>query len=53
MTHPCLLKRVSLLTLLPPLRPLSHNANPRDGAQDILHVQVLFVFGTPALVYIR
>jgi hypothetical protein len=25
-----------VLTLHPPLRPLSHNANPRDGAQDII-----------------
>jgi hypothetical protein len=24
-----------VLTLHPPLRPLSHNVNPRDGAQDI------------------
>ena len=25
----------AVLTLHPPLRPLSHNVNPRDGAQDI------------------
>jgi hypothetical protein len=25
----------AVLTLYPPLRPLSHNVNPRDGAQDI------------------
>jgi hypothetical protein len=25
----------AVLTLCPPLRPLSHNVNPRDGAQDI------------------
>jgi hypothetical protein len=25
----------AVLTLYPPLRPLSHNANPRGGAQDI------------------
>jgi hypothetical protein len=25
----------AVLTLHPPLRPLGHNANPRDGAQDI------------------
>jgi hypothetical protein len=25
----------AILTLYPPLRPLSHNVNPRDGAQDI------------------
>jgi hypothetical protein len=27
--------RKAVLTLHPPLRPLSHNVNPRDGAQDI------------------
>jgi hypothetical protein len=27
--------RKAVLTLYPPLRPLSHNVNPRDGAQDI------------------
>ena len=26
----------AVLTLYPPLRPLSHNVNPRDGAQDTL-----------------
>jgi hypothetical protein len=26
----------AVLTLHPPLRPLSHNANPWDGAQDML-----------------
>jgi hypothetical protein len=26
----------AVLTLHPPLRPLSHNANPRDGAQDMM-----------------
>jgi hypothetical protein len=25
----------AVLTLYPPLRPLSHNVNPRDGAQDM------------------
>jgi hypothetical protein len=25
----------TVLTLYPPLRPLSHNVNPRDGAQDM------------------
>jgi hypothetical protein len=25
----------AVLTLYPPLRPLSHNVNPRDGVQDI------------------
>jgi hypothetical protein len=26
----------AVLTLHPPLRPPSHNVNPRDGAQDML-----------------
>ena len=25
----------AVLTLYPPLRPLSHNVNPRNGAQDM------------------
>jgi hypothetical protein len=31
----------AVLTLHPPLRPLSHNANPRDGAQDIERAMAL------------
>jgi hypothetical protein len=27
----------AVLTLHPPLRPLSHNVNPRDGAQDMVY----------------
>jgi hypothetical protein len=30
----------AVLTLYPPLRPLSHNVNPRDGAQDICYIGV-------------
>jgi hypothetical protein len=33
----------AVLTLPPPLRPLSHNANPRDGAQDILVLFCIYI----------
>jgi hypothetical protein len=32
----------AVLTLHPPLRPLSHNVNPRDGAQDIPELDTEF-----------